>query len=176
MNSTRRCSASLAIATNSSSSYRSAVANAHAVLARLCAQAPLCFPCHCLGQLCIRLPKRRKRPCCVGKILRVEVVQAQLCFLCQCCKQPRICLAQRRKRPCCVGELLRRSASLAIALDSYASVCPNVANAHAVLARSCGLKWSRPSSASSANAANSRAYLPGSASQTPMLCWRAPAD
>ena len=49
----------------------------------------------------------RKRPCCVGEILRVEVTQTLLCFLRQRCEQLRIRLSQRHKRPCCVGELLR---------------------------------------------------------------------
>ena len=49
----------------------------------------------------------RKRPCCVGEILRVEVTQTLLCFLRQRCEQLCVRLSQRHKRPCCVGELLR---------------------------------------------------------------------
>ena len=46
------------------------------------ANALLCFSCNRHEQLHIRLPQRCKRPCCVGKVLWVEVVHTPLCFPC----------------------------------------------------------------------------------------------
>ena len=51
------------------------------------------------------MAQRGKRPCCVRKLLRIEISHELLCR-CQCCEQLLVLVIHRGKRPCCVRKTL----------------------------------------------------------------------